>query len=121
MTNIETEKVLDVLSELCHDALAGDGRALADRKKALLKDLLECGFARNHKQPLDVEIENRVRQRYSEPILVHREELQSLTVQLQREFNEMKRLEARMPQRTDPPEAANLDTAGHATNRHERH
>ncbi len=121
MTNVETETALDALSELCYDAITGDGRALGERKTALLKDLLECGFARNYKQPLQVEIENRVRDRWSEPILVHRDELQSLTADLQHEFNDLKRSGVRMPQETDPPDAANLDTAGHATKRRDLH
>lgn len=117
MTNVETEKTLDALGELCCDAIAGDGRELGERKTVLLRSLLECGFARNNKQPLQVEIENRVRERWKEPILVHREELQSLTAKLQNEFNELKRLEVTMPQKVEPPDAANLDTAGHATKR----
>lgn len=121
MTNVETEKALDALSERCCETLAGDGSALAERTTALLKDLLECGFARNYKQPLEVEIENRVRERWSERILVHRVELQSLAAKLQREFSELKRMDVTMPQETSPPDAANLDTAGHATKRRDVH
>lgn len=121
MANIETEKTLDALSELCCDALAGDSRALSERKGALLRNLLECGFARNYRKPLHVEIENRVLAQWPEPIFVHRDELQSLVSRLQREFDDLKRWEVRIPQEIEPPIAANLNTAGHAIKRRDLH
>lgn len=121
MINVEIEKVLDTLSELCCDTLAGNGQALAERKTALLRDLLECGFARTYQQPLQVELENRVRDRWHEPILVHRDELQSLTAELQHEFNAIKHEEVTLPGQNEPPAAANLSTAAYATRHRDLH
>ena len=121
MTNIETEKTLDDLSGLCCDALTGDSRGLNERSRAMLKNLLECGFATNYRQPLQVEIENRVLKQWPEPIFVHRDELQSLVSRLQREFDDLKRWEVRIPQEIEPPDAANLNTAGHAIKRRDLH
>ncbi|MFG0261282.1 MAG: hypothetical protein ACF788_02705, partial [Novipirellula sp. JB048] len=105
-TNIEIEQTLDTLSQLCCAALAGDHRALFQRRDALLKTLLECGYARYREQSLQVELENRVRVKWSEPILVHRKELEAIAAKLEQRFNELKRWETKLPQQTEPPDAA---------------
>ncbi len=121
MTNIELEKSLDALSQLCCEMLAGNGQAFADRRMGLLKNVLECGFARSYRQPLQVVLEKRVRERWGEPIFTHSVELQSVAGKLQDEFDNLKRWEAKLPQETDPPDAANLNTAGHAVKRQDLH
>jgi hypothetical protein len=113
-TNPQIEKQLDKIAEICCQQIeSGVTVSQSDEAsvEALLKALLMSGYVHKEDRNLQVDIENRIKDRCREPSLHRGGEITSLTDQLQTRFNELKRWESRQPDDDSKPKTANISSA----------
>ncbi len=112
--NPQIDGQLDKLAELLCLQLESetDGRTTEDPViDQLLKSLLMSGYARKEGANLQVDIENRVKDRCREPAMHRGGALSSITGQLQKKFEDLKRWESRQPEDKTDAKAANISSA----------
>ncbi|GAA5505828.1 hypothetical protein [Novipirellula caenicola] len=112
--NPQINEQLDKLATLCCDQLEGnDPSATLDEAstKSLLKSLLMSGFSRQKGASLQVEIENRVKDRCRDTSMHRGGALSSITGQLQKQFEELARWESKQPSDDSKSKAANFSSA----------
>jgi hypothetical protein len=72
------------------------------------------GYAKIEGANLQVDIENRVKDKCREPAMHRGGALSSITGQLQTKFDDLKRWESRQPDDSNPAKAANISSATQA-------
>ncbi|TWU48364.1 hypothetical protein [Rubripirellula reticaptiva] len=113
-TNPQIEEQLDKLATICCEQLNGDESSLAIEDSTiaeLLKSLLMSGYARKEGANLQVDIENRVKSKCQEPAMHRGGALSSITAQVGKKFQDLKRWESRQPNEKSDPKAANISSA----------
>ncbi len=113
-TNPQIEEQLNKLADIVCGSLEGSEPVASDDYELLLKSLLMSGFARKKEMSLQVEIENRVKDKCREPSMHRGGELSGLTKQLQQKFDKLVRWESRQPDDKSDPKAANISSASDA-------
>ena len=112
-TNLQIEEQLDKLATICCSLLEGDTSAstIEDATvESLLKSLLMSGYARKGDTTLQVDIEDRVKDKCREPAMHRGGALSSLTGKLQTKFDELKRWDSQQPDENRKPKAANISS-----------
>ncbi|EMI17421.1 hypothetical protein RMSM_05650 [Rhodopirellula maiorica SM1] len=113
-TNPQIDEQLNKLAELCCEQLEGnDPSSTIDEAstKSLLKSLLMSGFSRKEGASLQVEIENRVKDRCRDTAMHRGGALSSISGQLQKQFEELARWESKQPSDDSKSKAANISSA----------
>ncbi len=110
-TNLELEKQLDALADICCDKLSGDTSDTTARRDAILKALLMSGYARKGGHQLGADIEKRVKQKCREPVMHRGGELAGLLHQIQHSYEKLVRWESESPKDKQPAKGANISSA----------
>ncbi|GAA4453722.1 hypothetical protein [Novipirellula rosea] len=113
-TNPQINEQLNKLAAICCEQLEGNEPTTAMDEastKPLLKSLLMSGFSRKEGASLQVEIENRVKDRCRDTSMHRGGALSSITGKLQKQFDDLARWESKQPGDDSKAKAANISSA----------
>jgi len=109
--NPQVESQLQVLTEMCCDAVSGERTEIAERSEPILKSLLMSGYARNAESTLQVELENRAKEKCLDRAMHRGAELSAVAKHLQDKFNKLALWESKQPETSTPAKTANVSAA----------
>jgi hypothetical protein len=109
--NPQIEAHLNELTKLCCEAFSTEMSTLGERTEPLLKSLLMSGYQRHAKQPLRTELEARVRAACPEPAMHRGAEINGVTEQIQKKYEDLLRWESRQPEGRTKAKSANISSA----------
>jgi hypothetical protein len=119
-SNPEVEGQLHALAELCCEALQGETSVLITRGELLLKALLMSGYTHKERSTLQTELQTRAKALCQEYTLVRGGELNAITGELQKRFEDLLLWNARRPEEEkhpheqSPAKPANISAASNA-------
>lgn len=109
--NPQVESQLQILTEMCCNAIDGHSTQMAERADPILKSLLMSGYARTAKSNLQVELENRAKEKCRDRTLSRGGELSAVVKQLQDKFNKLALWESKQPETVIQPKSSSSSTA----------
>ncbi|WP_168565757.1 hypothetical protein [Crateriforma spongiae] len=109
-SNPQIDELFDELAELCCQCLQGDQSHMADRSEALLKSLIQNGYARKDGS-IQAEIESRAKDGCRESAMHRGGELSGLTKNLQDRFDRLAKWNSDNPPSDNQAKAANISSA----------
>ncbi|MDM4015403.1 hypothetical protein [Roseiconus lacunae] len=111
-TNPQIEAQLDSLATHCCDVLLGEESLADDRCDQLLRSLLMSGYRNKDGRSIQVELDERVKEKCGERAMHRGGELSSITSKVEKRFTEIARWESKSPKDdTDDTKPANISSA----------
>ncbi len=111
VNNPQVERHLQVLADMCQEAMDGDRTGVDARVEPILKSLIMSGYARNADTTLQAELESRVKACSGESAQAHSEELVAVAGQIQAKFDKLKLWNSSQPEQNVPPKVAKISAA----------
>jgi hypothetical protein len=109
--NPEVERQLEVLANLCCEAVQGGSMDVEQRAEPILKSLLMSGYERTAPTTLQTDLEARVKAQCAGSINPHSEKLIAVTRQIQAKYKKLVLWESRQPEGYPPAKSANISSS----------
>lgn len=109
--NPELDAQVDALADICCDVLKRHETDSTERTKPLIESLVKGGYDRLSDNNLQTRVEDRVREKCQEQSIHRRDELQGLTGQMQKTFDQLVKWQTQTPRPPEGTEPANISSA----------
>lgn len=109
--NPELDAQIDALADICCDVLKRNESDSTTRAKPLIESLVQGGYARLSDINLQARVEARVRHVCQEQSIHRRDELQGITGEMQRAFDQMVQWQTQTPRPESGTKPANISSS----------